>query len=87
MAKAKPKAARRRHGTPEFTEPVDSKEMENRYLQGLKFPARKSQVMDMARSNGAPGRVMEVLLRLEDRSYRSMNRLLEAVGDLAASHG
>ncbi len=68
------------------TPPTNPIELEGKYLKGLKFPAHKAQVLDTAKANHAPGRVMEVLLKLKDRPYKDMGSLLEAVGDLTWDH-
>ncbi len=56
-------------------------ELRDRYLVGLSFPAGKEEVLARARQNGAPQRVLDVLGRVEDRQYDSMDVLLEAVGN------
>lgn len=66
--------------------PTNPLELEGRYFRGLDFPCRKGEVLDVAKRNRAPARVMEILLKLKDKSYRDMGSLLEAVGDLTWDH-
>lgn len=68
------------------TPPTNPIELEDQYLQGLKFPARKNDVLEAARRNKAPQRVMDVLQRLKDQQYSNMGSLLEKVGDLTWDH-
>ena len=47
---------------------------------GLEFPTSKSAVVNRARDNGGLDReVRDVLVKLEDRSYRSLEELQQAV--------
>lgn len=43
-------------------------------------------VLEAARRNKAPQRVMDLLQRIEDERYRDMGRLLEKIGDYAWNH-
>ena len=66
--------------------PTNPIELKDKYLKGLDFPASKAQVIDKAKANDAPERVMKVLKKLEDEKYKNMPGLLEAVGDIAWDH-
>jgi uncharacterized protein (UPF0335 family) len=68
--------------------PVNPLELEDKYLKGLGFPAKKSNVLAQARKNDSPERVIDTLQMLEEEEeeYKDMPRLLEAVGDVAWDH-
>lgn len=40
------------------------------YLKGIDFPAKKDEIVEHAKANGAPENVMSFLNRLPDRDYR-----------------
>ena len=63
--------------------PVDPLELEAKYLLGLSLPATKADILETARANDAPERVIDVLERLEDREYDNVPRLLGHVQDVA----
>jgi hypothetical protein len=42
-----------------------------KFLGGLRYPARKAEVLERARQRGADPHVMGVLSRLPDRTYDS----------------
>lgn len=39
------------------------------YMKGIDFPANKKKIVSQAKSNGAPGNVMEYLNDLPEREY------------------
>lgn len=51
-----------------------------KYLAGLRYPARKHQVLERARSRGADAQLMSLLLALPDRDYESPISLSCEVG-------
>lgn len=63
--------------------PTNPIELEDTYLRGLKFPAAKHEVLNRARRNQAPRRVINVLAEIEDQDYDDMATLLEEIGDYA----
>jgi hypothetical protein len=50
------------------------------YLRGIDFPATKDDLIDCARENQAPGDVLHVLDKLDDKEYRSVVDITEEVG-------
>lgn len=71
-----------------MSEPVTNPiKWEDKYLKGLESPADKSQVLDKAKSNKTPKRVVDILHQLKDDRYENLGSLLEAIGDLAWDHG
>lgn len=66
--------------------PTDPIELEDKFLKGLSFPAAKKDVVKRAQSNKAPKRVTDVLEKIDDKMYRDMPGLLEAVGDKTWDH-
>jgi hypothetical protein len=65
---------------------TNPRELEDKYLKGLKFPARRADVLKAAKDNDAPPRVMDVLKKVDDKAYRDMGMLIEEVGDLTWDH-
>ena len=55
-----------------------------KYLDGLRYPARKQQVLERARSRGADSDLLQLLLLLPDRDYESPISLSCEVGRQAA---
>ena len=51
-----------------------------KFLGGLRYPARKSQVLERARQRGADEDVMAALRRLPDRAWDSPISLSRDVG-------
>ncbi len=66
--------------------PVGARELAERYLKGLKFPAKKDDAIAAAKRNDAPKRVTDVLEKIEDKEYKTLGSLLEAVGDVTWDH-
>lgn len=50
------------------------------YLWGVNFPATKEDLIDCARENRAPGDVLHVLDKLDDKEYRSVVDITQEVG-------
>ncbi len=63
--------------------PVDPLELEAKYLLGLSLPATKNDVIETARLNDAPQRVLDVLERIDDREYENVPTLLGHVENVA----
>jgi hypothetical protein len=55
-----------------------------KYLAGLRYPARKREVLERARSRGADAQLISLLLTLPDRDYESPISLSCEVGRQAA---
>lgn len=51
-----------------------------KYLAGLRYPARKHQVLERARSRGADAQLLSVLMLLPERDYESPVSLSCEVG-------
>lgn len=60
---------------------IDPLEMQDDYLHELAFPCGRKEIVRAARLNNAPGRVMERLEALPDRTYDDHNALLEELDD------
>jgi hypothetical protein len=45
------------------------------YLKNIDFPTDKRKIVDMAKSNGAPETVMQMLNKLPDKQYTRSNEL------------
>jgi Protein of unknown function (DUF2795) len=60
----------RRASVPRFGDVDESIDVE-RYLDGVRYPATKQQLVAWAYSNGAVGRVLEGFHSLQDREYES----------------
>ncbi len=45
------------------------------YLKNIDFPADKQQIIEAAKSNGAPEQVMQMLNRLPDKQYTRSNEI------------
>lgn len=52
-----------------------------RMLAGIDFPARKAQLIEHARRNGAREAVLQALQELPDKEYHTMPDALEAYGE------
>ena len=50
------------------------------YLKGVDFPAKKNDLVDIAKKNGAGDAVIKVLNGLEDRDYQSMADVMHSYG-------
>jgi hypothetical protein len=55
-----------------------------KFLAGLRYPARKHQVLERARSRGADEQLLRLLMVLPDRDYDSPISLSCEVGRQAA---
>lgn len=53
-----------------------------RFLRGIDFPADRQEILDQARSNGAPGEVLDVLEHIPERDYGNMAELMKGVGEV-----
>lgn len=65
---------------------INPVELEDKYLRGLDFPAKKHDVVEQAEQKKAPSRVLDVLQRVESKEYREMAQLMESVGDVSWDH-
>ena len=55
-----------------------------RFLKGVDFPAKQTDLVKRAKENGADQRVLEVLSKMPKRDYRSMADVMEAYGEGSA---
>ncbi len=51
-------------------------------LKGIDFPARKTEIMDNAKSNGCSDNVLHFIDRLPDREYTRANEVEQEFGKL-----
>ena len=56
-----------------------------KFLAGLRYPARKHEVLERARSRGADAQLISLLLLLPERDYESPISLSCEVGRQAAT--
>jgi hypothetical protein len=54
---------------------VTSSEMQG-YLEGIEYPTSKTQIIEVARTQGAPHDVLEILERVRDGEYFSLPDLM-----------
>ena len=52
------------------------------YMKGITFPARKKDIVNQAKSNGAPQNVMQYFNDLPDREYERANEIESEFGKL-----
>ncbi len=52
------------------------------YLKGISFPAEKQEIIDMAKSKGAPDMVVQWLNKLPDKRYTSTTEIEQEFGKL-----
>jgi len=64
---------------------VDGKSTEEvgRYLQGLRYPVLKEDVVHTARRNGAPDEVVASLEKIPVTEFKSEDELFQAYGVIA----
>lgn len=62
------------------------REIAEKWLKGLKYPATKNQAVKTARKNHAPQNVIDLLGKIEDKDYPDVGMILEEVGDLTWDH-
>ena len=53
-----------------------------RYMKGISFPASRSEIISIAKSNGAPENVMQFFNRLPGKEYHRANEVEEEFGKL-----
>jgi hypothetical protein len=66
------------HGNPEEASPAAIQ----RFLKGMDYPAPKKTLVEHAREHDAPQDVLNVLGRLEERTYGSAADVSKAIGDV-----
>lgn len=65
---------------------INPKELADKWLKNLDFPASKDQAASLAQKNNAPEKVTMILHKIEDKEYQNIGSLLEAVGDKTWDH-
>jgi hypothetical protein len=50
------------------------------YLKGIRYPADKQKLMEIARGNGAPENVVSVINRLPEKTYGRANEVQQEFG-------
>jgi hypothetical protein len=53
-----------------------------KYLSGMSYPTTKDQILEHAKSQGAPKEVQDALEKIPDGEYDGPNRVSQAVGRL-----
>ena len=53
-----------------------------RYLDGVRFPLDKAELIAAAQSKSAPAAVISVLQRMPDKKYGSLTRIEEEFGKM-----
>jgi hypothetical protein len=52
------------------------------YLKGIDYPARKEDLIQKARANGAPGEVMDLLQKVPAEQYGGPGDVMRAYGQV-----
>ncbi len=52
------------------------------YLKGIDYPASKMDIIQTAKTNGAPDNVVQLLNRLPERQYQRANEIEEEFGKM-----
>lgn len=52
------------------------------YLGGIDYPKNKQELVDYARSQGAPQEVIDLLQKMEDQSFHDPTQVSQAIGKL-----
>jgi hypothetical protein len=52
------------------------------YLKGAHYPANKNDLVSLARQNGAPGEIVELLEDLEEQEFGGPQDVMKAYGGL-----
>jgi len=52
------------------------------HLKGIHFPAKKRDVVQQAKKNGAEGDIMQVLDGMPDQEFASIADVMKAVGEV-----
>lgn len=55
-----------------------------RFLKGVEFPAKQTDLVERAKENGANQGVIEVLSKMAEREYESMADVMKAFGEVSA---
>ncbi len=50
------------------------------YLKGIKYPADKQKLLEIARANSAPANVISVISRFSDRTFNRANEVQQEFG-------
>jgi hypothetical protein len=74
------RSARRPEGATRFNEEWASSETIEGYLEGLTYPASRQDVLDTAKSNGAPDDVVQTLRQFSDRMFNSAVDISKELG-------
>jgi hypothetical protein len=51
------------------------------YLKGVRYPAKKADLLKAANGNGAPREVVQVLEALNDREYGGPQEVMKSYGE------
>jgi hypothetical protein len=62
------------------------REIAEKWLKDLNFPANKETAVEVAKRNGAPYKVVNLLEKIEDKDYEAVGMVLEEIGDLTWDH-
>lgn len=54
-----------------------------RYLKGMRYPARKEDLIEQARGLKAPAKVIQVIERFPDQEFRGPTDVSRAIGGLS----
>ncbi len=53
-----------------------------KYLKGVDFPARKQDLVEQAKKNGAPQEVQQEIQRLPNQEFQGPQEVVKAYGNL-----
>ncbi len=53
-----------------------------KYLKGVDYPAKKQELMDQAKKNGAPQEVVQVIQQFPNKEFAGPQDVMKAYGDI-----
>ena len=62
------------------------REIAEKWLKGIDFPAEKNEAIKTAQKNLAPEKIISLLNKIEDKQYKAVGMILEEIGDLTWDH-
>ena len=65
---------------------INPRDIAEKWLKGLKFPADKQRVVEQMKKNDAPQKALDTVKKIDDQKYKSLGSLLEGVGDVTWDH-
>jgi Protein of unknown function (DUF2795) len=60
----------------------DSPANVQKYLKGIDYPAKKQQLVETAKKNGAPQEVVQVIQQIPNQEFNGPQDVVKAFGDM-----